>query len=122
MQPRRYPPLDSPNAIKQQQLLFTLVRQLGEAQFVQADQQRASRLWAEVDALEIDPERVTRLLYGGHDFSDRIALDAIDRHWVMEQSVIDPDPGSQPRIWRFWSGRIAKRAASSLKQQLVDAA
>jgi hypothetical protein len=63
---------------KQQQLVFQLVRQLADAQFRRADPVLSGRLWQEVLALEIDPERITRLLYGGQDPEDRQALAELD--------------------------------------------
>jgi hypothetical protein len=66
---------------KEHQLVLTLAAQLGEAQFHHADQARVARLWQEVAALEIDPDRVIRLLYGGQDLSDRAALAALDLGW-----------------------------------------
>jgi hypothetical protein len=66
---------------KEQQLVFLLVRQLASAQFSLANQAMTQRLWQEVAALEIDPERITRLLYGGHDVHDREALQLLDAQW-----------------------------------------
>lgn len=40
------------------------------------------RLWDEVAALGIDPERVTHLLYGGQDPNDRLGLQALDNAWL----------------------------------------
>ena len=71
----------SPNERKLNQLVLTLAAQLAEAQFVQADRLRAERLWQEAAALEIDPERLIRLLYGGQDLNDRQALATMDRAW-----------------------------------------
>jgi hypothetical protein len=66
---------------KEQQLVFLLTRQLGAAQFEMANQAMTARLWQEVAALEIDPERITALLYGGHDINDREALRLLDEQW-----------------------------------------
>ena len=49
-------------ANKEQQLVWLLVRQLGEAQSSPGGGERAERLWQEVAALEIDPDRVINLL------------------------------------------------------------
>lgn len=65
-------------AEKERQLVWLLARQLGEAQASPGGQIRAERLWQEVAALGIEPERVITLLYGGHDLSDRDALAALD--------------------------------------------
>ena len=59
---------------KEQQLVFLLVRQVAAAQFEWANPTLTQRLWDEVNALEIDPERITALLYGGQDVNDREAL------------------------------------------------
>ena len=66
---------------KEQQLVFLLVRQLATAQFELANPVMSQRLWQEVAALEIDPERVTALLYGGQDVNDRAALRLLDEQW-----------------------------------------
>lgn len=66
---------------KEQQLVFLLVRQLAAAQFELANPQMTERLWQEVAALEIDPERITALLYGGQDVNDRDALRVLDEQW-----------------------------------------
>ena len=66
---------------KEQQLVFLLVRQLSAAQFDLANPEMTRRLWQEVAALEIDPERVTALLYGGQDVNDRYALGLLDAQW-----------------------------------------
>ncbi|MFZ9849948.1 MAG: hypothetical protein ACO3EF_05190 [Vulcanococcus sp.] len=66
---------------KEQQLVLLLVRQLATAQFELANPAMAQRLWQEVAALEIDPERITALLYGGQDVNDRAALQVLDGQW-----------------------------------------
>jgi hypothetical protein len=65
--------------LKERQLVFLLVRQLAEAQFVRADRVASERLWQEVAALEIDPERITALLYQSPDLTDTAAMDRLDR-------------------------------------------
>ena len=66
---------------KEQQLVFLLVRQLAAAQFELAHGPMTARLWQEVAALEIDPERITALLYGGQDVTDRAGLEVLDDQW-----------------------------------------
>jgi hypothetical protein len=66
---------------KEQQLVLLLVRQLAAAQQEPAAAALRERLWQEVAALEIDPERITALLYGGHDVSDRQVLQTLDDAW-----------------------------------------
>ena len=69
-------------ARKEQQLVLLLVRQLASAQFELAHAEMTQRLWDEVAALGIDPERVTHLLYGGQDPQDRLGLQALDNLWL----------------------------------------
>lgn len=65
--------------LKERQLVFLLVRQLAEAQFVRGDRAAGERLWQEAAALEIDPERITALLYGVPNLDDTEAMERIDR-------------------------------------------
>lgn len=65
--------------LKERQLVFLLARQLAEAQFVRGDRRASERLWQEVAALEIDPERIIALLYGAPDLEDGEAMERIDR-------------------------------------------
>lgn len=69
-------------ACKEQQLVLVLVRQLASAQFELAHAEMTQRLWDEVAALGIDPERVTHLLYSGQDPQDRLGLQALDNLWL----------------------------------------
>ena len=43
--------------------------------------------WDEVAALELDPERVTALLYGGQDPHDREALRQLDSAWCSRPEL-----------------------------------
>ena len=65
--------------LKERQLVFLLVRQLAEAQFARADRAASERLWQEVAALEIDPERITALLYQSPDLADTAAMVRLDQ-------------------------------------------
>jgi len=78
---------------KEQQLVFLLVRQLAAAQFELANTAMTARLWDEVQALELDPERITHLLYGGQDVNDRDALRPLDDAWRALQ------PARRPQRW-----------------------
>lgn len=78
---------------KQQQLVFTLVGQLAEAQFARADRELSRRLWQEVAALDIDPERITSLLYGGQACDDRRALQTLDEAWLQRVAASKPRRG-----------------------------
>jgi len=66
-------------ARKEQQLVFLLTRQLVDAQFVRADRERSRRLWQEVAALELDPDRITALMYSVSDHDDPLEMEAVDR-------------------------------------------
>ena len=66
--------------LKERQLVFLLARQLAEAQFVRGDRAASERLWQEVAALEIDPERIIALLYEAPDLQDGEAMERIDRN------------------------------------------
>lgn len=70
---------ESYETLKDRHLVAQLAQQLAEAQFAHADESRSRRLWDEVAALGLDPDRVLHLLYGGHDLEDETALCAIDR-------------------------------------------
>ncbi|MDM7937246.1 MAG: hypothetical protein QUV06_07305 [Cyanobium sp. CZS 48M] len=94
--------------VKQQQLVFTLVSQLAEAQFVRADRELTRRLWQEVAALEIDPERVTALLYGGQACDDRQALMELDASW-SEPVAVEPRRGFR---WG-WGGSAPRQGSLS---------
>ena len=65
--------------LKERQLVFLLARQLADAQFVRGDRAASERLWQEVAALEIDPERIIALLYTAPDLDDSEAMEQIDR-------------------------------------------
>ena len=64
--------------LKERQLVFRLVRQLAEAQFQRGDRNASERLWQEAAALEIDPERITALLYEAADPGDTEEMERID--------------------------------------------
>ena len=70
----------------QQALVLLLTQQLADAQFRRGDRLGSARLWHEVAALEIEPERITALLYGGQDCHDREALRQLDDAWLSRQS------------------------------------
>lgn len=70
------------SALKQRQLLFLLTRQLAEAQFARGDRILSDRLWQEVAALELDPERIVNLLYGVADHGDIRELETVDQLYL----------------------------------------
>ncbi|NBU39030.1 MAG: hypothetical protein EBS32_12500 [Actinobacteria bacterium] len=96
------------NAGTQQALVLLLSQQLADAQFHRADARGTERLWREVAALEIDPERVTALLYGGQDMNDREALRSQDDAWLAQQNAA-------PR--RGWALRNLHLGRPQLPQQ-----
>lgn len=73
------------SAFKERQLVFALTRQLADAQFRRGDRSRSERLWQEAAAEAMDPERITRLLYGVHDHDDVAAMEAVDRPFRERQ-------------------------------------
>lgn len=84
-------------ALKERQLLFQLTRQLVQAQFVRGDRVESERLWQEAAAEEMDPERITALLYGVADHDDTAAMEALDRVYREERRL-------QDRRWRWPAG------------------
>ncbi len=103
----------SPVARKEQQLVFLLTRQLVEAQIVRGDRERSEQLWQEVAALELDPERITTLLYGVGDHNDPEEMAAVDRRQLSQESS-----GHRP-FWFSWgrrgSGPVARRRGGGLR-------
>ncbi len=89
-------------ALKERQLVFLLTRQLAEAQFRRGDRQASERLWQEVAALEIDPERITALLYSVDDLQDTAAMERID-----SLSRRAPVQAAQGWLGRFGMGRLS---------------
>ena len=75
---------ESYEVLKERHLVAQLAQQLAEAQFAHADESRTRRLWNEVAALDIDPDRVLHLLYGGNDLDDEAALCAEDRSFTTQ--------------------------------------
>jgi hypothetical protein len=107
------------SACKEQQLVFALVRQLAEAQFRLGDGATAERFWQEVAALEIDPERITQLLYGGQDVQDRDALRALDERWRLCQRPQRRSWFSRPAAWSAAGGRRGAPPAAPRAHQPV---
>jgi hypothetical protein len=109
-------------ARKEQQLVFLLTRQLVEAQFVRADRERCQRLWQEVAALELDPERITALMYGVSDHDDPVELAAVDRSQASTSESHRPawlrwSRRDLPRQWRGAGRRGAPPAAPRAHRQ-----
>lgn len=70
------------SARKQQALVLLLAQQLINTQFRLADRPGSERLWQEVAALDLDPDRIVHLMYSGLEGSDRPALIAADDAWI----------------------------------------
>ena len=87
-------------ARKQQALVLLLSQQLMETQFIRADRPGSDRLWQEVAALDLDPERIEHLLYSGLDCSSRHALIKEDDIWMDRHT-----PPKPRRRWNGWGGR-----------------
>ncbi len=111
-------------ARKEQQLVFLLTRQLVDAQFVCADRERCRRLWQEVAALELDPERITALMYGVGDHDDSAELEAVDCRHCAGGSTQHHGPAwlswgrrALPTRWRGAGRRGARPAAPRAHQQ-----
>ena len=99
------------SARKQQALVVLLAQQLMESQFQRADRSGSDRLWQEVAALEIDPDRIVHVLYSGLDGSDRPALMAADDAWILRNTNTSQRRWSLQHLHR--RGR-AQRPASAI--------
>ena len=100
-------------ARKEQQLVFLLVRQLADAQMHGGNPERCERLWQEAAALDLDPERIIWLLYGGQNLNDPVELEQLDQRFRAEcrQSI----PRGQHRFRLAFPGggrRNAPRATA----------
>ncbi|OUW24994.1 MAG: hypothetical protein CBD29_08545 [Synechococcus sp. TMED169] len=70
---------------KEQQLVIRLCKDIARAQFVFANPKRSQRLWDEAAALEIEPDRLLHLLYGGVDLDNPADLMAADDLYVGQR-------------------------------------
>lgn len=105
----------APSALlrKEQQLVFLLVRQLAEAQVAAGALERSQRLWQEVAALDLDPERITWLLYGGQNLSDAAELEALDQQFTARCQLPRPHGRHRFRLpLRVDGPRTARPAAA----------
>lgn len=91
-------------ALKEQQLVFLLVRQLAAAQLSPSHRSSGEKLWREVADLGLDPERITRLLYGGQDVCDSIVLKELDGAWGPEKIPT----GSGAPWWSWRRNRLSR--------------
>ena len=70
---------------KEQQLVMRLCQDIAQAQFVFANPKRSRRLWDEAAALEIEPDRLLNLLYGGVDLDDSADFIAADELYLSQR-------------------------------------
>ena len=68
---------------------------------------------------EIDPERITQLLYGGQDVQDRDALRALDERWRLCQRPQRRGWFSRPAAWSAAGGRRGAPPAAPRAHQPV---
>ena len=85
---------------KEQQLAIRLCRDLAKSQFVFANPKRSKRLWDEAAALEIEPDRLLHLLYGGIDLDNPADLMAADDLYMKQRRSYHRSP---------WVDRILPR-------------
>ena len=95
---------------KEQQLVMRLCQDIAQAQFVFANPKRSRRLWDEAAALEIEPDRLLNLLYGGVDLDDSADLIAADERYLSQRQGYRRSP---------WVSRIfsTRRSKPSLPAQ-----
>ncbi len=66
--------------------LFSIARELIDAQFKLGDEELCRRLWEEVGEHEIDPERVINLMYScSSNTSDESMTEADSRYYIHNQ-------------------------------------
>ena len=88
---------------KEQQLVMQLCKAIARAQFVFANPKRSKRLWDEAAALEIEPDRLLHLLYGGVDLDNPADLMAADDLYMNQRRSYRRSP---------WVSRILTRRRS----------
>ena len=88
---------------KEQQLVMRLCKDIARAQFVFANPKRSKRLWDEAAALEIEPDRLLHLLYGGVDLDDPADVIAADERYLSQRQGYRRSP---------WVSRILTRRRS----------
>ncbi len=99
---------------KEQQLVMRLCQDIAQAQFVFANPKRSRRLWDEAAALEIEPDRLLNLLYGGVDLDDSADLVAADERLFDPAPGLSPQPLGQPHLLN--EAQQAFPASSSLQR------
>ena len=106
---------------KEQQLVMRLCKDIARAQFVFANPKRSKRLWDEAAALEIEPDRLLHLLYGGVDLDDPADLIAADERYLSQRQGYRRSPWVS-RIFptrRRQPSRPAQACVETASQQLT---
>ena len=106
---------------KEQQLVMRLCKDIARAQFVFANPKRSKRLWDEAAALEIEPDRLLHLLYGGVDLDDPADLIAADERYLNQRQGYRRSPWVS-RIFptrRRQPSRPAQACVGTASQQLT---
>jgi hypothetical protein len=106
---------------KEQQLVMRLCQDIAQAQFVFANPKRSRRLWDEAAALEIEPDRLLNLLYGGVDLDDSADLIAADELYLSQRQGYRRSPWVS-RIFptrRRQPSRPAQACSRTTNQQLA---
>ena len=106
---------------KEQQLVMRLCKDIARAQFVFANPKRSKRLWDEAAALEIEPDRLLHLLYGGVDLDDPADVIAADEHYLSQRQGYRRSPWVS-RIFptrRRPPSRPAQACSGTANQQLT---
>ena len=106
---------------KEQQLVMRLCKDIARAQFAFANPKRSKRLWDEAAALEIEPDRLLHLLYGGVDLDDPADVIAADEHYLSQRQGYRLSPWVS-RIFptrRRQPSRPAQACCGTANQQLT---
>ena len=106
---------------KEQQLVMRLCKDIARAQFVFANPKRSKRLWDEAAALEIEPDRLLHLLYGGVDLDDPADLIAADELYLSKRQGYRRSPWVSRilPVRRRQPSRQAQACSGTANQQLA---
>ena len=106
---------------KEQQLVMRLCKDIARAQFVFANPKRSKRLWDEAAALEIEPDRLLHLLYGGVDLDDPADLIAADERYLSQRRGYRRSPWVSRilPVRRRLPSRPAQACVGTANQQLA---
>ena len=106
---------------KEQQLVMRLCKDIARAQFVFANPKRSKRLWDEAAALEIEPDRLLNLLYGGVDLDDPADLITADNRYLSQRQGYRRSPWVSRilPVRRRLPSRPAQACSGTSNQQLA---